>query len=107
MITEKLQEISIPEVDLRMRADDSVDRTRSKSVIDDFRRRASEVWSDLPSKSTELFQRAKRETSENQWLVVGAAAASALAVGLLVGRFFSRDKFVAHTEEEYPAGYDE
>lgn len=67
--------------------------------------RARETAQALQARGIDFARETKVKAERNPWMAIAAASASALAVGLILGRVFkSQDDYL---NEEYPSGYDE
>jgi ElaB/YqjD/DUF883 family membrane-anchored ribosome-binding protein len=67
--------------------------------------RARETAEALQARGVDFARVAKKKAEQNPWIAIAAASASALAVGLIVGRLLKPKS--QDVGEEYPSGYIE
>ena len=72
----------------------------------EFATRARDTSRALQARGLDFAREAKVKAERNPWFAIAAASASALAVGLIVGRLMKKPA-VEIPSEEYPSGYDE
>jgi|GEM_PF-5463309 len=75
-----------------------------QSPFGGFVERARGLYSEFPRRGQDFVHDLELRAKKNPWLAMAAASASALAVGLIVGKLFKSEDY---TNEEYPSGYDE